>query len=309
YKSFGVQLEFVPTILSSGRLRMQVSPEVSSKDLSNTVVVQGITVPSLITRRVNTEVEMNFGETLIIAGLISKSVQANTQKIPFLGELPWIGAAFRRVNHNEAETELIVLVTPELVSPVDESQLPDGPGQGTVSPTDRELYFNGYLETPRYARDPDPPPTNFGFSPGYAPPPNGMGPPGMQAPRPPYDAEGPGGPPPAMNLGPGEGIAPNVEDATPRPAPSPPAPAPEAQGVQGGPAGDDAASSKAPQSTARKTASPRRTAGAGSAVKPLRPMRVVNRPGPIAPASGIKPANNRVTDAAGDSDRPGLIAP
>src|SRR5262249_22977120 len=155
----GVQLEFVPTILSGGRLRMQVCPEVSSKDLSNTVVVQGITVPSLITRRVITEVEMNFGETRVIAGLISNKVTARASKIPFLGELPFVGAAFRRVNHNEAETELIVMVTPELVSPVDESQLPDGPGRSTTSPTDRELFFNGYLETPRYAPTPEPPPT------------------------------------------------------------------------------------------------------------------------------------------------------
>src|SRR5262245_32865100 len=183
YKSFGVQLEFVPTILSSGRLRMQVSPEVSSKDFSNSVIVQGINVPSLITRRVNTEVEMNFGETLIIGGLISNQVTSTTSKIPFLGELPWIGAAFRRVNHNEAETELLVLVTPELVSPIDETQLPDGPGRSTTSPTDRELYWNGYLETPKYAPTPEPPPTSFGFPPPYVPTPKTMLPPGEPAPK------------------------------------------------------------------------------------------------------------------------------
>src|SRR5579872_1859022 len=184
YKAFGVQLEFVPTILSSGRLRMQVCPEVSEKDLSNTVTTQGITVPSLTTRRVNTEVEMNFGETLVVGGLISNQVQATTSKIPFFGELPWIGAAFRRVSHNESETELIVMVTPELASPTDESQLPDGPGMGTVPPTDRELYWNGYMETPRYARDPEPPPSTFGYPGAGAMPPGGNMAPMMPAPPP-----------------------------------------------------------------------------------------------------------------------------
>ncbi len=248
YKSFGVQLEFVPTILSSGRLRMQVSPEVSSKDLSNTITVQGITVPSLITRRVNTEVEMNFGETLIIAGLISNQVTSTTSKIPFFGELPWIGAAFRRVLHNEAETELIVLVTPELVSPVDESQLPDGPGRSTTSPTDRELYWNGYLETPKYGPDPDPPSTRFGYPPDNVPPPPAMYvPPGAVAPRPAYDFDGARPPAPGADAGaprtnPGNGTA------------KPPAPAkaaPPAPGLDGddGPAIDEAARGKPRQSS------------------------------------------------------------
>jgi pilus assembly protein CpaC len=155
YKNFGVQLDFVPVLLGNGRLRMQVSPEVSEKDFSSTVVVQGITVPSLTTRRVNTEVEMNFGQTLVIAGLLSNRVQARTQKIPFLGELPWVGAAFRRVSHDEAETELLVMVTPELAAPAERHLLPAGPGRHSASPTDRELYFNGYLEVPKYGPDPE----------------------------------------------------------------------------------------------------------------------------------------------------------
>jgi pilus assembly protein CpaC len=171
YKDFGVKLEFVPTVMGSGRLRMQIRPEVSEKDLSNTLTVNGITVPSLTTRSVNTEVEMNFGQTLVIAGLISNRVEATSFKIPFFGELPWIGAAFRRVRHDESETELLVLVTPELAAPGNEADLPLGPGQDTVVPTDRELYFNGYLETPRYGPDPEPP---VGYmAPNYIPAPPG----------------------------------------------------------------------------------------------------------------------------------------
>jgi len=169
YKNFGVQLDFVPVLLGHNRLRMQVSPEVSEKDLSNTVVVQGISVPSLTTRRVNTEVEMNFGQTLVIAGLLSNRVQARTQKIPFLGELPWVGAAFRRVSHDEAETELLVLVTPELAAPTERHLLPAGPGRQSASPTDRELYFNGYLEVPRYGPDPVIEPAPYDAAPRLAP--------------------------------------------------------------------------------------------------------------------------------------------
>lgn len=314
YKSFGVQLEFVPTILSSGRLRMQVSPEVSEKDLSNTVTVQGITVPSLTTRKVNTEVEMNFGETLIIAGLISNRVQATTAKIPFLGELPWIGAAFRRVNHNESETELIVLVTPELVSPVDESQLPDGPGRSTVSPTDRELYWNGYIETPRYGRDPDPPPARFGYSTGDANPPDMMLAPGMAPPA--TNGYGFGAKGPASKSAPDQArsMPAAAGDAIQRkPATESPALTPNVSGDGGAGAGaSDAADSPAVQESTRyfkPNTSPRRLAGKPAAVRPLKPTRVLAPPGPVIPASGAASSGEKSRAAASDPERPGLIAP
>jgi pilus assembly protein CpaC len=301
YKSFGVQLEFVPTILSSGRLRMQVSPEVSEKDLSNTVSVQGITVPSLTTRKVNTEVEMNFGETLIIGGLISNRVQATTSKIPFLGELPWIGAAFRRVAHTESETELIVLVTPELASPFDDTCMPDGPGRSTTPPTDRELYWNGYLETPRYGRDPNPPPTNFGY-PDVPEGTGGMVPPGgPMGPANSYDGALKS-PPPAPAAG------------SPRPMPSPPGdvapprPNPPVENV-GPPPGDDAARSKTGKGTGgfpnRKALVTRKQPAKADPTQATRPTRTS---GPIAPVSGIKPAGSNAA-ALFDEERPGLIGP
>lgn len=154
YKQFGVQLVFVPTVLSSGRLRLDVAPEVSERDFTSAIVLSGVTVAGIKTRRVNTQVEMNFGETLVIAGLISNNVTSETHKVPFLGELPWVGAAFRRVKHNEAETELMILVTPEYVAPLEEGQLPPGgPGSSTTSPTDRELMIDGRMEIRRYDDD------------------------------------------------------------------------------------------------------------------------------------------------------------
>lgn len=151
WREFGVRLQAVPTLIGGGRVRLNLQPEVSDRDFSNAVQTNGVTVPGLTTRRVNTEVEMRFGETFMLAGLISIRNTAETSKVPFLGELPWIGAAFRRVRYDEGETEVVIMVTPELVSPMAASQLPaGGPGQFTDVPTDRELYKSGMIEVPKY---------------------------------------------------------------------------------------------------------------------------------------------------------------
>lgn len=283
YKPFGVQLEFVPTIIGSGRLRIQVRPEVSDRDFSNSIIVSGINVPSLTTRTVNTEVEMNYGETLVLAGIINNRVVANTQKIPFLGELPWIGAAFRRVHHDEQEQELLVLVTPELSAPTDESQLPEGPGRSTVVPTDRELYFNGYLETPRYAPDPEPDVSMYstgGFvsPPGYGMPGAGPAPiPGRGAaapdPLPSYD------PPPA-----GVNLPPQPAAHTPNP------PAAEAA--------PDGAEVTPTSGTAlpKKSAALRSGSGKGTGKS-----KATNR--------SVKSASTPYSETRSASVRPGLISP
>lgn len=151
WRDFGVRLEAVPIMLGQGRVRLQLMPEVSERDFANAVDLNGFTVPAITTRQVNTEVEMKFGETIILAGLISERETAETSKVPVFGELPWIGAAFRRVSYNEGETELVIMVTPELVSPIDPMELPaGGPGRFTDTPVDRELYIDGMLEVPKY---------------------------------------------------------------------------------------------------------------------------------------------------------------
>lgn len=151
YREFGVRLEAVPVVLGNGRLRLDVAPEVSERDFSNSVTVNGFVVPGITTRRVNTQVEMRFGETLMIGGLISSRKAGSTNKIPFLGELPWIGTAFRTVHFEDTETELMIIVTPHMVAPLQPHQVPPlGPGQFTDDPTDRELYLDGMLEVPLY---------------------------------------------------------------------------------------------------------------------------------------------------------------
>ncbi len=151
WREFGVRLEAVPFVLGGGALRLDLQPEVSERDFSNSVTIGATTVPGLSVRRVNTQVEMKFGQTLMLAGLISKRQTATTHKIPFLGELPYVGVAFSRKHSEDSETEVVITVTPELVSALDDGQVPaGGPGQFTDTPTDRELMGYGLIEIPKY---------------------------------------------------------------------------------------------------------------------------------------------------------------
>ncbi len=151
WRDFGVRMEAVPIILGDGRVRLEVMPEVSERDFANSVTVGGNVVPALTTRRVNTEVEMRFGQTLMLTGLISSRQTSQTSKVPFLGELPWVGTLFRKTSYDDVETELVITLTPELVAPMQQHQVPHGgPGQFSTFPTDREQFFDGYLEVPKY---------------------------------------------------------------------------------------------------------------------------------------------------------------
>ncbi|MGZ0168121.1 MAG: type II and III secretion system protein family protein [Planctomycetales bacterium] len=151
WRSFGVELEAVPILLGNGMVRLEVMPSFTERDLSTATTLNGTTVPGLLTRSVNTQAELGFGQTLVLAGLLSSRQTAETAKIPFLGDLPWVGAAFRKVQYDDSETELVILITPELVAPLAENQVPaGGPGTYTTFPTDRELYFDGFIEVPNY---------------------------------------------------------------------------------------------------------------------------------------------------------------
>ncbi|MFP6763377.1 MAG: hypothetical protein VB858_07160, partial [Planctomycetaceae bacterium] len=154
WRDFGVRMETVPIILGDGRVRLEVMPEVSERDFANSVTLGGTSVPALTTRKINTQVEMRFGQTLMLAGLLSSRQTAQTRKIPLLGELPWAGSLFRRVSYDDVETELVILVTPELVAPLEAGQVPaGGPGTYTTYPTDRELFFSGLIEVPKYGNE------------------------------------------------------------------------------------------------------------------------------------------------------------
>jgi pilus assembly protein CpaC len=112
YKKFGVQLRFRPVVLGDGSIRLLVAPEVSELSSQGAVTLQGFQIPSLLTRQVETTLELKSGQTFCMAGLINRSVNARTSRVPGLGDLPVLGALFRSVRYVNGETELVVLVAP-----------------------------------------------------------------------------------------------------------------------------------------------------------------------------------------------------
>jgi len=136
------------TRTSRGTIRLEIRPEVTEIDPSLRDEVTG--VPGFRQRMADTAVEMKAGQTLAIAGLVFTREDAVNRGIPFLADLPWAGAAFRRVSNTRNDVELLIFVTPEFCEALDANEVPPcGPGQLTTSPTDVELYFKGYLEVPK----------------------------------------------------------------------------------------------------------------------------------------------------------------
>jgi pilus assembly protein CpaC len=145
YKPFGIGLNFTPTVLSNKKINMQVSPEVSDLDFSNALTTSGFVVPAITTRRVSTEVELADGQSFAIAGLLSDSVRTINSKFPLLGDIPVLGALFRSTSFQKNETELIVIVTPHLVKPLDMAKQ-TLPSDRYVEPDDLEFYLFGNSE-------------------------------------------------------------------------------------------------------------------------------------------------------------------
>jgi Flp pilus assembly secretin CpaC len=147
YRDFGTNLRFVPTVLGEGRIRLEVRPEVSEVNQALSVVVNGISVPGFITRFAETTVEMETGQSLVIAGLIQKRVRAIRNKIPVLGDIPIAGAAFQNKNYEQTDTDLVILVTPHLVDALDHPPC-ELPGRESRIPNNVEYYLGSKFEPP-----------------------------------------------------------------------------------------------------------------------------------------------------------------
>lgn len=145
YKEFGVRLNFLPTVLGDGSIRLQVAPEVSDLSDVGAVEIQGFRVPSLLTRRAATTLLMRSGQTFAMAGLIDRNVAARSQSVPGLGKIPILGPLFRSVRYEQGDTELVVLATVELVEPMDSVAEMPVPGDSHIAPSDWELYAEGRL--------------------------------------------------------------------------------------------------------------------------------------------------------------------
>jgi pilus assembly protein CpaC len=124
FKPFGVKLDFTPTVTATGKIHLEVSPEVSSLDFSNAVTLQGFLIPALSQRKMDTEVELKDGETFAIAGLLDNRVQQTIEKVPWLGSVPIIGELFSSRSTKKTNTELLVLITPHFVKPLAPDEKP-----------------------------------------------------------------------------------------------------------------------------------------------------------------------------------------
>ena len=118
FKEFGVRLNFLPIITPRGTIRLKVAPEVSTLDYSNAVVLQGFTVPAIATRKMQTEIELESGQSFAIAGLLDNRFNDTIDKVPGIGDIPILGKLFQSRNRTKSNSELLVMVTPELVRPI-----------------------------------------------------------------------------------------------------------------------------------------------------------------------------------------------
>ena len=119
YKNYGVSLAYTPTVLANGRISMRVRPEVSELSSQGAITLNGFEVPALTTRRAETTIELGSGQSFMIAGLLSNSATNTIDKAPGLGDIPILGNLFRSTTYRKGETELVIVVTPYLVKPVD----------------------------------------------------------------------------------------------------------------------------------------------------------------------------------------------
>jgi pilus assembly protein CpaC len=149
FQQYGTRVDFIPVVLGNSKIRMEVRPNITEIDWANGTTIQGTTVPGFTQRYADTAVELAAGQTLAIAGLVESRVEAGNHGLPWISEIPYIGAAFRKEHETTNEVELLILVTPELVDGMAACEVPPcGPGMETTSPSDWELYMKGHLEVP-----------------------------------------------------------------------------------------------------------------------------------------------------------------
>ncbi len=150
YRPFGVSLNFTPVVLDENKISITVSPEVSSISSINSVVADGFQIPSIITRRASTTVEVGSGESFAIAGLLNRSDRNDISKIPGLGNIPVLGSLFRSTKYQQEQTELVIIATPYIVRPVESETMLATPVDGykPASDIERILYGKLYSEEP-----------------------------------------------------------------------------------------------------------------------------------------------------------------
>lgn len=258
-EEFGVGLKFTPTVLSNGRISLKVVPEVS--ELSPTGVtlsaanVGNVSIlPLITTRRASTTVQMGDGETFAIGGLIKDNAQGTLKALPGIGELPVLGALFRSTSFQQDRTELVFIITPHLVQPLETADVPL-PTDSFTKPNEADVYATGNMEGRGGLRQ-------HGAAPAAAP----------------------------ANAAPGAAAPTGAAPAAAVPAPAAPAPAaPAAPAAAAAPAKDAAASpapaKQAPIAAQAPAPQPAKPAASAPALANARPPATVQAPPPALPSA------------------------
>lgn len=144
YKQYGISLVYTPTVLADGRISLRVRPEVSQLTSAGAVTIGGTTIPALTTRRAETTVELGSGQSFMIAGLLQNNHNNSISQAPGLGDVPVLGALFRSNGFQRDETELVIVITPYLVKPVNANDIVL-PTDGYKAPSDLDRVFLGTL--------------------------------------------------------------------------------------------------------------------------------------------------------------------
>lgn len=149
FREYGTRLDFVAKVKGDGRIWLEVRPTISEIDPGRSVSLSGTSVPGIRSRFVDTAVEMRAGQTLALAGLLQSRIEAESNGLIGLADIPYLGALFRSNREVQNEVELLIMVTPNFASAMDCEEVPmGGPGFNSDSPLDKELYMKGYIEVP-----------------------------------------------------------------------------------------------------------------------------------------------------------------
>lgn len=153
FKKFGVELGFVPTVLSRGVINLRVEPSVSELDFTNAVTISGTTIPALTSRNARTTVELRDGQSFAIAGLLQTRNTQDVQQLPWIGSVPVLGALFRSASYQQKETDLVIIVTPRLVAPAVPGQTLASPLDSRMPANDVDFFLNGQMEVKKRYND------------------------------------------------------------------------------------------------------------------------------------------------------------
>jgi pilus assembly protein CpaC len=146
WKQFGVGLEFTPTVLNNGIINLQLNPSVTELDTANSLNINGTSVPSLTERKAHTAVELRDGQSFAIAGLLQAQDSQSINQVPWIGNVPIIGALFRSTDFQKSQTDLVIIVSPHLVRPVRPDQHLATPFDTALQSNDVDLFLMGDTE-------------------------------------------------------------------------------------------------------------------------------------------------------------------